>query len=486
MSSPSKYAVQVDKENKATEIKLLNFSRPHMRAFHYAWLSFFLAFTGWFALAPLTPIVRVSLGLCENGDWNDFSSPRECICGARCKEAIGNANTVSVAGTIGMRLLVGAWAETYGPRFSQAFMVMLFSIPLALAGAVSNGASLAAVRFFIGGMGATFVITQFWTSVMFSKNVVGTANATSAGWGNLGGGFTQVFMPWVLSWFIVFGFDLAWRLAVLVPAVLLFFVGIALYLTSDDVPEGTYKALYASGERKKQNGWKVFLAAAIDPRVWLLFIVYGGCFGTELTMNNVLASYFFDYFGLSLQTAGLAASLFGLMNLFARSLGGIASDLANKHFSHRGRHWVFFAVQLGEGCMLVLFSRFKSDNFTGAIITLIAFSTMVQMAEGAQYAVVPYVGKHLKALGPVSGIVGAGGNFGAVMWSLIYKGYASHPDPRQPFLVHGICVVGTALLIPFIHYPEFGSMFLPQTKEEEAQPDEGPTVIKPAIAQVSV
>lgn len=197
-----------------------------MRAFHYAWLSFFLAFTGWFALAPLAPILRVSLGLCDNGDWNDFSSPRDCKCGARCRAALANANTVSVAGTIGMRLLVGAWAETYGPRFSQAFMVMLFSVPLACAGAVTTGASLAAVRFFIGGMGATFVITQFWTSVMFSKNIVGTANATSAGWGNLGGGFTQVFMPFVLSWFISYGYDLAWRLAVLVPAFLLFFVGI--------------------------------------------------------------------------------------------------------------------------------------------------------------------------------------------------------------------------------------------------------------------
>lgn len=190
-------------------------------------------------------------------------------------------------------------------------------------------------------------------------------------------------------------------------------------------------------------------------------------------MNNVLAAYFFDYFGLSLQAAGVAAGMFGLMNLFARSLGGIVSDLANKRFSHRGRHWVFFLTMLFEGVMLVIFSRISSNNFPGAIVTLICFSTCVQMAEGAQYAVVPYVGNHLKALGPVSGIVGAGGNFGAVMWSLIYRGYANYPDPRQPFLVHGICVIGTALLVPFVHYPKFGSMFLPQTESDEEQPDKG-------------
>jgi len=466
---PIDFSVPVDHENKATTIKLWSFARPHMRAFHYAWLSFFLAFTGWFALAPLAPVIRVSLGLCANGGWDDFDTPRECVCGPSCRSSLATANIISIAGTIFMRLLVGAWAETYGPRFSQMFLVCVFSIPLALASTVTDEAGLYAVRLFIGGMGATFVITQFWTSVMFSKNVVGTANATSAGWGNLGGGFTQAFMPWVLSWFLSFGYDLAWRLAVVVPAVLLFGVGIALYFTSDDTPDGTYKELYKSGQREKQNGFVVFLAAGKDPRVWLMFLVYGGCFGTELTMNNVLAAYFFDYFGLSLQEAGLAASLFGLMNLFARSLGGIASDLASRRFGHRGRHWVWFATQLVEGIMLIAFSRITSDLFGLAIFVLVCFSTAVQMAEGGEYAVVPYVGKHLKSLGPVSGIVGAGGNVGAVMWGFIYRGYANDPDPRTPFLIHGFCVLATAALIPFVHFQPLGSMFLPGTEAVDVE-----------------
>ena len=58
---------------------------------------------------------------------------------------------------------------------------------------------------------------------------------------------------------------------------------------------------------------------------WLMFAQYAACFGVELTVNNVAAGYFSDEFGLSTSRAGMVAALFGLMNLFARSLGGIWS-----------------------------------------------------------------------------------------------------------------------------------------------------------------
>ena len=63
-------------------------------------------------------------------------------------------------------------------------------------------------------------------------------------------------------------------------------------------------------------------------RMWCLTITYGFCFGVELTMNNIIVTYLFDQFGVSLTVAGILGSLFGLMNLFARSIGGLGSDLA--------------------------------------------------------------------------------------------------------------------------------------------------------------
>ena len=65
----------------------------------------------------------------------------------------------------------------------------------------------------IGGIGAAFVITQYHTTVMFAPNVVGQANATSAGWGNLGGGVTQFVMPLLFSVMVIgFGFSEAVQL----------------------------------------------------------------------------------------------------------------------------------------------------------------------------------------------------------------------------------------------------------------------------------
>jgi MFS transporter, NNP family, nitrate/nitrite transporter len=48
---------------KANRIDLFSFKTPAMRAFHVAWVSFFLCFFGWFGVAPLMPIIRKELGL---------------------------------------------------------------------------------------------------------------------------------------------------------------------------------------------------------------------------------------------------------------------------------------------------------------------------------------------------------------------------------------------------------------------------------------
>ena len=73
--------------------------------------------------------------------------------------------------------------------------------------------------------------------------------------------------------------------------------------------------------------------------------------------------------------------------------------------------------QRTEGAFIMLFSKAKS--LAGSITALMAFSLFVQMAEGSTFGIVPYLNPGLT--GTVAGIIGAGGNAGAVVFSIIFQ-----------------------------------------------------------------
>jgi NNP family nitrate/nitrite transporter-like MFS transporter len=385
---------------KAVRINLRDFTSPQMRAFHVTWLAFFLAVFSWFGIAPLMAIVREDLDL--------------------SRAQVGNTIIASVAATIVARLLIGWVAERIGPRRAYAGLLVLGSIPVMSIGLAHSYESFLLFRLAIGVIGASFVLTQYHTSLMFAPNVVGTANATTAGWGNVGGGFTQMLMPLVLTVVLMFGVEEAagWRVAMVVPGVALFFTGIAYYLLTQDTPEGNFKELRASGRMAPISATRgLFKTAATDHRVWALFVIYAACFGIELTINNIAALYFHDEFGLSIGTAGIVAGLFGAMNLFARSLGGKLGDRFGIQFGLRGRVAFLGAVLMLEGIALMTFSQMSALWL--AIPALLVFSLFVQMSSGATFSVVPFVNR--AAIGSVAGIVGAGGNAGAVAAGFLFR-----------------------------------------------------------------
>ncbi len=287
-------------------------------------------------------------------------------------------------------------------------------------GLAQNYETFLLLRLGIGDIGASFVITQYHTSVMFAPNVIGTANATTAGWGNLGGGVTQMVMPLVVAGVLMFGAGelVGWRIAMVVPGVALLLTGFAYYFFTQDSPAGNYDELRAAGKMASGKSVNVsFIEAAKDYRVWVLFVIYGACFGIELTINNVAALYYYDRFGLSVGMAGLIAGLFGLMNIFARTLGGVLGDKAGIRFGLRGRVMFLGAVLLLEGLALMMFSQMSVMLL--AIGGMLVFSLFVQMSEGATYSVVPFINR--RALGSVAGIVGAGGNAGAVSAGFLFR-----------------------------------------------------------------
>lgn len=423
---------------KATRINLLSFGAPHMRTFHMTWLAFFLCFFGWFGLAPMLKVIREDLGITT--------------------DQIVTTNMVAVASTVIMRLLIGWLCDRIGPRIAYTWLLILGSIPVMLVGLSPNYEVFLLMRMAIGAIGASFVITQYHTSVMFAPNCVGTANATTAGWGNLGGGVTQMIMPLVFAATLSFvaSESLAWRYAMVAPGVLLFFMGIAYYYMTQDSPEGNYKQLRAEGkvpEAKHVNG--AFLEACKDYRVWFLFVIYGACFGIELLVNSKAALYFSDYFDMDLRTAGLIAGLFGLMNIFARTLGGAFGDKFGAKWGLNGRVRWLFMVLFVEGLALMMFSRMNSiPTIIGA---LLFFSLFVQMSEGATYSVVPFINK--KALGAVAGIVGAGGNAGAVAAMFLFKKELTGLEWPEAFLIVGA-------IVTVVSFSVFAVRFSPAAETE--------------------
>ncbi|GAB3508365.1 MFS transporter [Spirosoma knui] len=384
-----------------------------MRSFHLSWLAFFVCFFGWFGLAPLMKVIKDDLGL--------------------SKEQIGNIIIASVAVTVVARIAVGKLCDTWGPRKTYTTLLALCSIPVLLVGLAHSYTSFLLFRLAIGVIGASFVITQYHTSVMFDKKIVGTANAVAGGWGNLGGGVTNMVMPLIFAGFVGLGYlpASAWRLAMIVPGVGLLIMAVLYWKYTQDTPAGNFDVL-PDRQQKAQKG--SLADAAKDYRTWALFLAYGACFGIEVTFDNVAALFFAEKFEASLTMAGVLAGSFGFMNLFARALGGILADKVGRRFGMRGKGLLLAVLLVLEGAGIVYFGM--TGNLTMAIVAMVLFALFLKMANGTTYAIVPFINRN--ALGSVSGIVGAGGNVGAVLAGFLFK--SSTISYSEAFIYIGVAV----------------------------------------------
>jgi len=515
------FKIKVDAEHKATEIKIPSCSGAHMHAFHASWFGFFSTFFSTFAPAPLAPTLKKAhtLGL------------------TRPELQIGGI--ASVTSNIVCRLLMGLVCDKLGPRKGLAF-VLLITAPAIIGIAFVQGPVGFIVCRGIIGMGlASFVACQVWCSQMFSKSVVGVANATAGGWGNLGGGVTTLTIPFIYRAFMSATNDdenLSWRLCFIVPLVL-HLLGAVAALTGQDLPDGNYKELELTGSKQKSKGDVVLKVGLSNINAWILTITYGLCFGVELTMTNVVTLYFYEYHAFSQTIAGTLGSIFGLVNICARSLGGITSDWANRKFGMRGRVWALWIFQTLEGVLCIIMGLvtmgYAAPDFTApkdvlgatnidgvwtlfngtgieqrivpcgslqveltdtlkaslpaafadlstvvisdppaplgngddcisnqnlsvvVVLIMFCFSLAVQMAEGLTYGIVPSVSR--PALGVVSGMVGAGGNAGALVtnWAFFVS---DSVRTDTGFINMGILIIVGTLFLFGCYFPDMGGM----------------------------
>lgn len=401
------------------KLKIFSLKGVQMKTFHITWLTFFFCFFAWFGIAPLMPLVSESLHL--------------------TKGQKANAAIAAVSATIIARLIIGRLTDKYGPRKVYTWLLVLCSFPVMFIGLANDYTSFLLFRLGISVIGASFVLTQFHTSIMFAPNIKGTANAVAGGWGNTGGGATQILMPLIAAGLVGAGWVSSadsWRYAMIIPGVLLLVMAWLYWKYTKDTPAGNFDELPEMKAGKKEN---TFLLAAKDYRTWVLTIAYAACFGVEITVDNFAASYFHDDYKATLIFAGLLASIFGWLNIFARALGGIVSDKVGKRYGFNGKVSLLAILLLLEGAGIMLFSN--ANGLVLAIVMMFFFGLCLKMANGATYSIVPFINP--KAVGSVAGIVGAGGNVGAMLIGFLFKSMSY----SAAFLYLGGIVLATGVVV---------------------------------------
>lgn len=168
---------------------------------------------------------------------------------------------------------------------------------------------------------------------------------------------------------------------------------------------------------------------------------YFANFGAELAVVSMLPMFFQSVFAgltndegthiMTAQMAGLVAGSFAFVNLFARPLGGLLSDI----MSNRKRTMLIYMVGIAIGFLgMGLIGKYGEvvngeqmivPLFDGmwwlvvSVLITVACSIFVQGAEGATFAIIPMINK--KMTGQVAGMAGAYGNVGAVIYLVIFS-----------------------------------------------------------------
>jgi NNP family nitrate/nitrite transporter-like MFS transporter len=165
-----------------------------------------------------------------------------------------------------------------------------------------------------------------------------------------------------------------------------------------------------------------------------------------------------------------------MMNIFARALGGIFGDRAGKRWGLKGRILALGLFLLLEGLGIMLFSTM--DVLVWAIATMLLFALFLKMSNGATYAVVPFINQ--KAIGAVSGIVGAGGNVGAVLAGFLFT--SETISYRESLFIIGVAVILVSVVSLALSFSKKVSPEAIHTESTLKPSLQGKPVLKEAIA----
>lgn len=447
--------------------ELLEIERRDIRALHYTWIAFFLTFYVWFNMAPLATLML---------EAEDFLTP----------EHIKLFLIANVALTIPGRVVVGMALDRFGPRRVFSVLMVVMAIPTWFFAFGTSAMQLFVARLFMSIVGAGFVVGIHMTALWFKPKDIGFAEGFYAGWGNFGSAAAAITIPTVALQF--FGGPDGWRWAIALSGLLMALYGVAYWFLITDGPTAdTHKrsrkagALEVSSWRDlwlyclftiplygvlgvlvyrtqnmgflSQTGaivcyaliaivvvYQIYKALSVNipmlkagipeddkypfKSVAALNVSYFANFGAELAVVSMLPMFFATTWKLDPTAAGLIASTFAFVNLWARPLGGYISDKVGN------RRLVMLIYMFGIGIGFALMGVLDASwPLFIAVVFTIGCSVFVQGAEGATFGIIPSIKRRLT--GQISGMAGAYGNVGAVFYLFIY----TFVEPSQFFYI---------------------------------------------------
>lgn len=402
-----------------------------------------------------------------------------------------NSNIMGLTGTLVIRLIAGPLCDKFGPRYVFVGCLLAGAIPTAMAGLVTSPTGIIILRFFIGVLGASFVPCQVWSTGFFDKNVVGTSNALAGGWGNSGGGITvrrppspppfQTIHTDQRQYFVMPAiFDslvknqhltphVAWRVAFIVPFIIITAIAMGILFTGEDCPAGKWANRHqmldaivaapssapslmektgsatdiktaesesksdpeavnsrsaidrAEGEVIVAPTLKEGLSVVFSLQTLALAAPYACSFGGELAINSIIGSFYLKNFPHLGQTgSGRWAAMFGLLNVFFRPMGGVVADIIYKYTGSvwGKKMWIVFCGVV-MGCFELAIGLLNPHHEATMFGLVAGLAVFMDAANGANFAVVPHV--HPFANGILSGIIGATGNLGGIIFAIIFR-----------------------------------------------------------------
>ena len=468
---------------------LFRFKNREIKALHLTWIAFFICFYVWFNMAPLASSMLKTVGWLTKDDIRLF--------------AIAN-----VALTIPARIIVGMALDRFGPRRVFSILMVLMAVPTLFFALGDTKEQLFVSRLILSSVGASFVVGIHMTALWFKPRDIGFAEGFYAGWGNFGSAAAAMTLPTIAL--TMFGGPEGWRYAVALSGVVMGVYGVFYWFAITDGPTAdTHKkprkaaALEVSSYRDlimlsvmtvpmvgilgvlvwrvQRTGyinditaWACYLAIAVvilyqlvqvfrvnlpilkkgipaDDRypfssVAALNTTYFANFGAELAVVSMLPMFFEETWGLTAAAAGLIASTFAFVNLFARPMGGLVSD----RFGNR--RFVMLAYMLGIAVGFALMGLMNSKwPLVIAVAITVGCSFFVQGAEGATFGIIPSIKRRLT--GQISGMAGAYGNVGAVFYLLVFM----FVTPSQFFLIiAGGAFISWIVCLVWLKEPEGG------------------------------